>query len=273
MIVYTHGDRLVPATVNTMTLQVGEDGFLYIDKTTYEQAVIINNKYRDDYDGLTGLIGTKNNLREIDFVHEQLPEPVNILAPFLTLIDEKAQLDGSLEQLVGCLHVISRNIDFTSFIKIPAEVRRGVSFNGHITMEYELQWQEFINECVPYNMIYEVFSAQGTFAGAHLPTAVPVTTTASTPASTKPKVDHGPVLMADENDAALASILENPDIVDDLLGEVDMSEFDYEEEMKKEESKKTSTPTPTPAPASTPAQSSTLPEAQSGKDMLDEWGL
>ena len=45
------------------------------------------------------------------------------------------------------------------------------------------------------------------------------------------------------------------------------------EEMKKEESKKTSTPTPTPAPASTPAQSSTLPEAQSGKDMLDEWGL
>lgn len=267
MIVYTHGERLVPATVNTMTLQVGDSGYLYIDKTTYEQAVVINNKYRDDYDGLTTLVGVSKNLKEIDFVHAELPEPVNILAPFLTLIEEKAQLDGSLEQLVGCLHVISRNIDFTSFLKIPAEVRRGVSFNGHITAEYELQWQEFVNECVPYKMIYDVFSAQGTFANAHIPTFAPAASApvpTSTPAP-KTKSDHGPVMMADENDAVLAGIMEDPDVVDDLLGEVDLSDFNYEEEMKKLENK----PTPT---QTTPAQT-TIPEAASGKDMLDDWGL
>lgn len=270
MIVYTHGERLVPATVNTMTLQVGDDGYLYIDKTTYEQAVIINNKYRDDYDGLTSLIGVSQNVKEIDFVHSELPEPVNILAPFLTLIDEKAQLDGSLEQLVGCLHVISRNIDFTSFLKIPAEVRRGVSFNGHITAEYELQWQEFVNECVPYRMIYDVFSSQGTFANAHIPSFTPSAAPTPTPTSTS-KSSHGPVMMADENDAALAGIMEDPDVVDDLLGEVDMSDFDYEEELKKEENK--SAPAPTaPAPASASAQT-TIPEAASGKDMLADWGL
>ena len=164
--------------------------------------------------------------------------------------------------------MISRNIDFTSFLKIPAEVRRGVSFNGHITAEYELQWQEFVNECVPYRMIYDVFSSQGTFANAHIPSFTP--STASTPAPTPtPKSNHGPVMMADENDAALAGIMEDPDVVDDLLGEVDMSDFDYEEELKKEENKSASASAPT---ASAPTQT-TIPEAASGKDMLADWGL
>lgn len=265
MFVYTHGERLVPAAVNTMTLQAGEDGYLYIDKTTYEQAVVINNKYRDDYDGLTKLIGVTNNLKEIDFVRSMLPEPVNILAPFLTLIDANAQLDGSLEQLVGCLHVISRNIDFTSFLRIPAEMRRGVSFNGHITSEYELQWQEFINECIPYKMLYDVFAAQGTFANAHIPNFGAVPTAPTSSISSKPKTEHGPVMMADANDNVLAEMMEDQDLVDDLLGEVDMSDFVYEEDEKKE-----SKPAETSAPK---AEQASMPEAASGKDMLDDWGL
>lgn len=274
MIVYTNGDRLVPATVNAITLQIDDESYLYVDKTTYEQAVIIDNKYRDDYDGLTKLIGVKNNLPEIDFLNTTLPAPMNILAPFLTLLEDNVKLDGTVEQLIGCLHVISRNIDFTGFLKIPAEIRRGVSFNGHITSEYELQWKEFINECIPYQMLYDVFAAQGTFANAHIPNfsggvSAPSTAKSATDRP-KPKVHYADVQPADTDDTALAAMMSDPDLLDDLLGAVDMSEFEGKKEEPAPKAEPTPAPTPTPTPTPTKSQ---LPEAESGKDELDSWGL
>lgn len=276
MIVYTNGERLVPAVVNTMTLPIEDIGYLYVDKTTYEQAVIISNKYRDDYDGLCSLIGITRNQDEIAFLHEHLPEPMNILAPFLTLVElEIPEGSDDLEVLTGCLHIISRNIDFHRFLKIPADVRRSIEFSKHILQEYQLQWKEFKNECVPYASIYDVFAGSGTFAGGR-PTTPTTTSTSDKPQAPAHKsihVEHGPVMAADENDAAALAIINDADLLEDLIGAVDMSEYEDEEE-EEEKKKKTeapkpaSTPTPTPAPA--PAA---MPETASGKSLLDEWGL
>lgn len=270
MIVFTSGDtRLVPAQTNVITLEVEAGGYLYVDKTTYEEAVVIYHKYRDDYEGLCKLIGVENHEAEIAFVHEHLPAPMNFLAPFLTTLDGKVQTDGTLSQLVGCLHVISRNINFTGFIKIPAEIRRSVSFNGHIREEYDLQWKEFINECVPYTMIYDVFAKEGTFANAQLPTVAPAassTTTTTTSASTTKEPVMAEVVSTGDAvlDATLSSITDDLDFMAMFNEPIDFDDEEIKEELEAVSS------TPAPAPTTTaPA----VPEAASGKDMLDEWGL
>ena len=281
MIVFTQGDsRLVPAQTNVITLEVEAGGYLYVDKTTYEQAVVIYHKYRDDYEGLCKLIGVENHTAEIAFANEHLPAPISYLAPFLTTLDSKVKMDGSLGQMVGCLHVISRNIDFTSFLRIPAEIRRSVSFNGHITEEYSLQWTEFINECVPYNMIYDVFAKEGTFANARMP-EVSAYTSAPSAAPAKEKISTGtlgPVMVADPSDSVAAEIASDEDFMADFDADIDLDDIDVEAELAKfaEQDKKengeTTSPTTPPTPPSQPVTAS-VPEAASGKDLLDEWGL
>lgn len=308
MYIYTEsGERLVPAQTNIITLKA-DDGYIYVDKSTYEQATVLNHKYCSDYDGLCKLVGGTNHADLVKFYYDNIPEPMNILAPFIGIIDASTQFDGTLEELVGCLHVIARSIDFTKFVKIPAEIRNTVTFSDHIRKEYEIQWREFINECVPYQYIYDVFAKEGTFANAKIPTFTaapsmpveqPVSPTVSATTSAEPEKPkkrfmggEAEITLADPNDAAMAALASNESLLADLFGEDDSFEdMDLEAELaalgldpdghpldpnaKKEEAPVTpaaSTPTPAPAvPATT--SSSAIPEAESGKSLLDEWGL
>lgn len=262
MIIYTNTDeRLVPAQLNMITLQVDKGGYIYIDRVTYVQAAILMDKYMDDWDGLCSMVNSTSHTAEVNFLKETLPEPLNYLAPFISLIDEKKEFDGTLEQLVGCLHVISKNINFDKILRIPAEIRRSVSFSGHITAEYELQWDEFKNECIPYASLADIFTGKGT-------------------SSSKPRVSSKPrnaepvtITLANPDDAALSDMSQEE--IEDLCAEVDMDDIDWEAEMKKleeEDAKKAGASTTSSTFTQSLSSASPASEAESGKTLLDEWG-
>lgn len=278
MIIYTGtGERLVPAQLNMVTLEVAKGGYIYIDRTTYEQAAVLKDKYCDDWEGLCKMVGVENHASAINALKDEVPEPINYLVPFITLIDSKTEFDNTIEQFIGCLHVISRNIDFTRFLKIPAEVRRSVTFSGHITVEYSLQWQEFINECVPYQMIWDVFAREGTFANAHIPSfeAGAAPKSSPKPKASKP-LPEGIKIEIPEGDEILAEMAEDEDLMALMLEEVDLDSIDIDAEIAAmeaaDEAKKAAerglVTSAAPAPAN-PAQAA----AESGKALLDDWGL
>ena len=298
MYIYTEsGERLVPAQTNIITLRAN-NGYIYVDKSTYEQATILNNKYCNDFDGLCKLVGGTNNQELVKFYYNSIPEPMNILAPFIGIIDDSTEFDGSLTELVGCLHVIARSIDFTKFVKIPAEIRNTVTFSDHIRKEFEIQWQEFINECVPYQYIYDVFAKEGTFANAKIPTfahtveapavtptvaEVKPTVTSSVPASDITLVGSDATLSAAiaNDESLLAALVGEDDTLDtmDLEAELAALGLDPDGHPLEDSAKKTAPATTTtaePAKQSAPAkqvESVSVPEAESGKDLIDsEWG-
>lgn len=286
MIIYTGTEeRLVPAQLNIVTLEVAKGGYIYIDRTTYEQAAVLKDKYCDDWDGLCKMVGVTNHAAIINALKDEIPEPINYLVPFISLVDEKTEFDNTLEQFIGCLYVISRNIDFTRFLKIPAEVRRSVTFSGHIKLEYSLQWQEFINECVPYQMIWDVFAKEGTFANAHIPSfeAGSAPKSSSKPKASKP-LPEGTKIEVPEGDEVFAKMAEDEELMAALLEEVDIDSIDVDAEIAAMEAKEAAEKVaakglagPTPAQASitttTPATNPAQAAAESGKALLDDWGL
>ena len=278
MLVYTpNNQRLVPAIPNVMCLRTPSDGYVYVSKDTYDQAVILHDKYHNDRDGLSRLIGTVRHGEQIAQLREVLPEPIDILAGFMAILEDDVKFNGSIEELVGCLHVISMAINFSKFVRVNPAIRADVTFADHITREYELQWQRFINDSVPYALIYDVFARDGTFANASLPTgAVTPTTYAVAPAPQAPVQTFTPAPAITEHqaevlegigsvstgDAAMDAALANdPSLMALMLG------IPEEEEAP---------PTAPEAPATSTDTSSTsvdATEVKSGLDALDEWGL
>lgn len=139
MIVYSQ-KRYYPDLINTIILQDSEENYFYVHRSTYDAAVILNDRYTKDT--LLDAIGIESS-DIIDYYFEQAPTPLNILAPFLGLVAEGLEKD--IELLTGCLHVISSSIDFRKFVKAPKEIRSEVNFSLFIREEYKLSWERFFN--------------------------------------------------------------------------------------------------------------------------------
>lgn len=274
MLIYTPNDkRLIPAKPNVLCLRTPTDGYVYVSTDTYDQAVILNEKYWNDIEGLTKLIGSDRHATEVEQLRAVLPEPVNILSGFLSIIEDNVTFDGSIEELVGCLHVISASINFHKFIKVNPAIRADVTFSDHIRREYELQWEQFINESVPYSMIYEVFAKDGTFANAQLPKSAPAnvdyavkassssSSYTPTPAMTKhqEEVVSNLDVSVDGDSALAAAFASDPAFMAAMLG------------IEEEEGEDMNSIAAMSDAASEAEEE--VPEAESGIDELEEWGL
>lgn len=164
MIIYTKEEsRMVSTLTNVMTLAVPEGGYIYVDKSTYEQATVLNTKFGTSMNDLAQLIGTTYHAEQITKFWQIMPEPIRVLAPFFGILDPAIQFSGDTEELVGCMHVISESLDFWKYIKLPRDVRRNVTFSDHIKYEYQVAYEKFRTESISYDKLVEIFRQSGTF--------------------------------------------------------------------------------------------------------------
>ena len=294
MLVFRNSEqRLVPAQPNVMTLKCPNGGYVYAGKDLYEQAVVLNHKYWNDIEGLTKLIGSNRHAAEVQALREAMPEPINILAGFIAILEDNVQFDGTLEELVGCIHVMSSAINFAKFISVHPDIRATVTFSDHIRREYELPWKKFTNDAIPYDLVYDVFAKDGTFANAALPTVAPAYH-ASAPSYSAPSSSSAPASYAKEevtstpsgvtaeqqeimdgldvqcDDPALANAMANdPALMALLLGIPETGTVEVATPDEDEEAADDSTDTSSDDDSGTDESSATA----SGKSELDAWGL
>lgn len=104
-------------------------GYIYCDLATYQQVVTLNVRFEGDVNALTSLLlATVNHKEAIDYWASVVPNPFNMLAPYLGLITDKMALENDIEELAGLLHTIGKSIDFAQFVAIPMAARVNVLF-------------------------------------------------------------------------------------------------------------------------------------------------
>ncbi|QMV40494.1 hypothetical protein [Cohnella cholangitidis] len=140
-------ERYMPVVINTLVLTKGE-WYFYIHRDVYDQMVILSDRFEKP-ESLAELIGgSRINEETVRWFYEQTPKPLNILAPYIQLIEGTIEKD--MELCCGALHVISAMINLRGFILKPPEVRKSVSFTLSIKEEYELAWESFFMSAMPY---------------------------------------------------------------------------------------------------------------------------
>lgn len=104
-------------------------GYIYCDLATYQQVVTLNVRFEGDVNALTSLLlATVNHKEAIDYWASVVPNPFNMLAPYIGLITDKMELENDIEELAGLLHTIGKSIDFAQFVAIPMAARVNVLF-------------------------------------------------------------------------------------------------------------------------------------------------
>lgn len=150
MLIYSK-DRLVPTDVNMMVIRAKDNvGYFYIHRALYDQAVVIHDIYGEDPSNLIkSLTGNEESREDVDYFLENVPTPINIFGPYLLLIKDK--LDN-FEDMVGAIHVMSGPLHLRNMLKIPYEMRNTMpSFSLSIQEEYQLAWDRFFQNTMPYS--------------------------------------------------------------------------------------------------------------------------
>ena len=129
-------------------------GCLYINKQTYDQAIIIASRMDNNPERvLTILVGPKfanygsipGFGKAIRYAMENMPSPINCLAPFLLYCIDNQGIDwenADMEMMYGILHQFSQLIDFNNMLLVPAEVRASVSLPTMLLLQYKEAWDD-----------------------------------------------------------------------------------------------------------------------------------
>lgn len=149
MLIYSE-ERLVPTDVNMMIIRAKDNiGYFYIHRSLYDQAVIIDDIYADSPEQLRiALTGKCDTREDMEIFEEKAPKPLAILSSFLLLVDAPLK---SFEDMVGALHVMSGPLNLRKMLKIPFEMRNTPSFSLSIREEYQLAWDRFFQNTMPYS--------------------------------------------------------------------------------------------------------------------------
>lgn len=244
MIIFSN-DRLVPTDVNMMVIRSRDNiGYIYVHRSLLEQAVIIQDLYEDDLPRLIkDVTGSEESRGDVDFFFENAPVPINYLAPFLLLV--KSELEN-MNDMYGALHVMSGQINFRRMLKIPFDMRSNPSFSLSINEEYQLAWDRFFLNTMPYDpdMLSRSVSAE----------PLPMNGTANDPEE-DPYEGVDPECIGDDG-KVYASPLEaalfgfNPDAIEVDPDELEAEMGDIGEDSDKEEEEQE--PEPEPEPESEP---------------------
>lgn len=150
MIVSSYQRRLALG-VNVITLS--KSGvFFYIDRTTYDAAVIISNKY--EFGALIEQFPNSDNedrVNHAEWLHENMPTPINMLAAYVLLVNE--DLEWDLEDCIKALHVITDTISPYRYLSVPKEIRKDVSFSLGILEEAELTTERAIGDTIDIEIV------------------------------------------------------------------------------------------------------------------------
>lgn len=139
-------DRFLPTVINTLVLSK-KDYFFYIHRDVYDQAVILADRYTPQE--LKTIVEPEYNTSVIDYFYERAPYPINILAPFLGIVNPG--LPEDMEVLTGALHVITAATNIKAYVEVNKELRKTLQFSLYIQEEYEMAWERFFITSIPYD--------------------------------------------------------------------------------------------------------------------------
>lgn len=237
MLIYSK-DRLVPTDVNMMVIRAKDNvGYFYIHRALYDQAVVIHDIYGEEPVNLIkALTGKEESRSDVDYFLENVPAPINIFGPYLLLIKDELEI---FEDMVGAIHVMSGPLHLRNMLKIPFEMRNAMpSFSLSIKEEYQLAWDRFFQNTMPYSI--DMFHRQEVS-----PMNGVQTTTVDQPEDTEPTGYEDFGIDAD----AMAFLMGD----DDPFAELDeLDESDEETVEEPEPVPVVPTPVPKPEPAPEP---------------------
>lgn len=150
MIVYSM-EKLLPTVSNVMTLE--KEGYFYVFKDTYDECVILSNRYTQE-DMLEKLGIDTTNMEAYNLLVDKLPKPINILAGFILLVEDK--IDAEVEQLCGALSEITSYMSLVKYVTSNPEVRKSVSYTRYILEEYQMSWKKFLTMAIKFEQIDEL---------------------------------------------------------------------------------------------------------------------
>lgn len=145
---------------NIIVLDAGlTDGYIYVNKETYEQAVALGVTFSKDHERIEKALGksidgwkiTPGIFTAFRKASEALPSPINMLATFIGLATDAEinwQVDGEelCETVCGVLHTISQFADFYAMSLVPAEQRTKLDIPKHIYKGYKESWEDIVSE-------------------------------------------------------------------------------------------------------------------------------
>lgn len=161
MIIYSK-EPFKPNMKNIIMLDAGmTDGYIYVSKDTYEQAVAVGVTFSKDHERVERALGkmidgwkiTPGIFTVFRKAAESLPEPINILCTFIGLASNAGlpwKADASEEEMCelvcGVLHTISQFADFYSMTLLPPEQRTKLDIPNHVYKGYRESWNSLIND-------------------------------------------------------------------------------------------------------------------------------
>lgn len=149
MLIYSPTKLQNPIGVNTIMLEDKDNHYYFVHRTLYDQAVILKHTYGENMPMMEFVLGIDTEKPVSDVVQyflDTAPSPLNILAPFLTLVEKYEDLPQNMRTLCGVLHVISRQISLLNYLKVDQALRASVTFSLSIIEEFELDYERFFQE-------------------------------------------------------------------------------------------------------------------------------
>ena len=142
MILFTE-NKLDVITKDLGMLDTESSYSIYVSLHTYREAVILSDRFEGELVGIKRILDTKDNrVDAVNFFFENAPEPLNILAAFLGLVDENIKLEMNLEAMCGILHQMSMIIDFDNYVAVPIAVRKIVVFSKSMLNWWKESWSD-----------------------------------------------------------------------------------------------------------------------------------
>ena len=151
-----------PNMKNIIMLDAGmTDGYIYVSKDTYEQAVAIAVTFSKDHERIERALGktidgwkiTPGIFTVFRKISEGLPEPINMLSTFIGLATDAGiewKADATPEEMCelacGVLHTISQFADFYAMTLVPADQRAKLDIPKHVYKGYHESWETLIND-------------------------------------------------------------------------------------------------------------------------------
>lgn len=120
-------------------------GYLYVTRNTYDQALLLSDRFNYDIDLVIKKLGCPEIQEDVvSYMKAILPSPLNSLAPFYHLVDKDVSMDtNDIKQLIGVLSYLSMNLDFNMMLKVPFEVRANLYFSKSILMAYQDLYDDY----------------------------------------------------------------------------------------------------------------------------------
>ena len=246
-------------------------GVVYVNKTTYDQALLLHSRFDGSTDRVLALL--KNKKTEVyiaipglkglmEEMCKSMPEPLNILAPFLVFAAQNQGITWDAknrEMGYGILHQYSQLVDFNAITLVPAEVRTNITIPTGILLKYEDSWDDLCS-----SLAEKIVEVQGAVSVVPVQQVVQPTPVVATPVvqpspapvvqSTPAPVAPTPVQPAPTPGSSTSSEGGEMSFIERLrASRMASEEAAKKEQEEKSKNKPASTPTPAPAiPAEAP---------------------